>query len=226
MTEHDERLSRLYRAGPQDSPGELADARIRQAARAAITPRKRRPRWLAPLATAATVVLAVGVLLRVGIDVPPHAPPPDARSAVPAQAPTGVVAEPMPTIRDEEAASVRQELLERARQTEVERQRPASVEAPRRAAKSMSLEAPARGMSPPGPDFDEQRAIARPLAAQNPGQAFDPEAWLALDRDSLLARLATEPASVWRQVITALHAAGRHDDAAFVEGRVADDASR
>jgi hypothetical protein len=64
MTPHDDnRLSDLYRAGAREEPSARLDARIREAGRRE-QPR-RRHRWVPALATAAVLVLAVAVLIRV-----------------------------------------------------------------------------------------------------------------------------------------------------------------
>lgn len=63
MTHDDNRLSKLYRAGADETPSARLDARIREAARRE-RPR-RHHRWVPALATAAVLVLAVAVLVRV-----------------------------------------------------------------------------------------------------------------------------------------------------------------
>jgi hypothetical protein len=64
MTPHDdERLSALYRAGKQEEPPSHVDQQIRDAARRH-TPRRHRG-WIPALATAAVLVLAVAVMIRV-----------------------------------------------------------------------------------------------------------------------------------------------------------------
>jgi len=63
MTRDDNRLGELYRAGTGEEPSARLDARIREAARRE-RPR-RRHRWVPALATAAVLVLAVAVLVRV-----------------------------------------------------------------------------------------------------------------------------------------------------------------
>lgn len=63
MTHDDNRLGELYRAGAGEEPSARLDARIREAARRE-RPR-RHHRWVPALATAAVLVLAVAVLVRV-----------------------------------------------------------------------------------------------------------------------------------------------------------------
>jgi hypothetical protein len=63
MTHDHNRVSKLYHAGAGEEPSAPLDARIREAARRE-RPR-RRHRWVPALATAAVLVLAVAVLVRV-----------------------------------------------------------------------------------------------------------------------------------------------------------------
>ena len=62
-----DRLAQVYRAGPPEQPPAALDEKILAAAREAVataaTPRRPRSYWLAPLATAAVVVLSLGVVL-------------------------------------------------------------------------------------------------------------------------------------------------------------------
>ncbi|MGB0713191.1 MAG: hypothetical protein ACPGUC_06485 [Gammaproteobacteria bacterium] len=79
MAEHDARISDLYRRGPRAEPRAYLDDAIRAAAAESVgtgraDPRRspRRPgfRWMFPLATAASVLLSVGLLLRMGPELP------------------------------------------------------------------------------------------------------------------------------------------------------------
>ncbi|MGB0721889.1 MAG: hypothetical protein ACPGU7_05775 [Gammaproteobacteria bacterium] len=79
MSDHDRRISELYARGPREEPPADLDSAIRaQAARALRetagvrqAPRvQRRSRWMVPLATAATLLLSVGLVMRMGGDVP------------------------------------------------------------------------------------------------------------------------------------------------------------
>lgn len=71
---HDEAIAAAWReavaAEPGDAPPPALDARILAAARAAVQPVPRRPRYAVPLALAATVVMAVGLGLRQTVPVP------------------------------------------------------------------------------------------------------------------------------------------------------------
>ena len=91
MTPHDdERLSALYRAGTQEEPPAHLDQQIRDAARRQ-APRRHRG-WMPALATAAVLVLAVAVMIRVPderVEDSDRGIPKRAEEAIPVQPGTG-----------------------------------------------------------------------------------------------------------------------------------------
>jgi len=82
----DSRVAALYRKLPKDEPDAKLDAAILAQARAAVAPRRRRPRWLPAMSAAAAIVIAAGLAYRVG----PHVW--NERSAVSAKAEQRVAA--------------------------------------------------------------------------------------------------------------------------------------
>ena len=65
----DSRVAALYRRLPKDEPDAKLDAAILAQARAAIAPRRTRPRWLPALSAAAAIVVVAGLAYRVGPQV-------------------------------------------------------------------------------------------------------------------------------------------------------------
>jgi Meckel syndrome type 1 protein len=65
----DSRVAALYRRLPKDEPDARLDAAILAQARAAVAPRRARPRWLPAMSAAAAVVIAAGLAYRVGPQV-------------------------------------------------------------------------------------------------------------------------------------------------------------
>jgi len=70
---HDSLLSQTYREASHPEPSPDLDARILTAARQAVLPHRRRPRWLSwavPLSTMTILVLGIGLLFRMQLESP------------------------------------------------------------------------------------------------------------------------------------------------------------
>ena len=65
----DSRVAALYRRLPKDEPDATLDAAILAQARAAVAPRRVRPRWLPAMGAAAAIVIAAGLAYRIGPQV-------------------------------------------------------------------------------------------------------------------------------------------------------------
>lgn len=151
----DSPLTRAYGGIGREEPPAALDARILAEARAAVGPaRGGKPRWLMPLALAATVVLSVGVVMfmaRQGAGpLPPEAlPVPETKTATPPAAEKTLVVTPKATVTPKEApvAAPREKPRFEAREVTIPpkvktpEQWLAEIEALRRAGKHAEAEA-------------------------------------------------------------------------------------
>lgn len=175
LNELERELARQLRDGPSPQPDDALDARILAQARAAVSPvpvqRVRRRPWLVGLASAAVLVLSVGVIVRV-VDEPPDAesallqrPAEPELRAIPSAAESDSLFEgqAVAEIDDPAAASARDE-LERINITGSRIRhapQPAAVEAPSMAEPAPSVQAEAaEGFVPTPP----KPAASRPSA--------------------------------------------------------------
>ena len=191
MSDHDERISRLYHTRDDEQPSDISDAFIKRAARAAVMPRNRIRRWAAPLATAATLLLSLGLLLRIGIETAP--PPAVGTLSAPPPAPELAAPESKARIQQfQTEQAIRQRLLDENRQAQSARK----ATMPMMQAEPGMTTATERG-------FDDEDAELSEL--------------LALKVDELLGRLDPAEPALWRRVIAALKARGRTGDAERLE---------
>lgn len=194
MSDHDERISRLYHTHDEALPSDISDALIKRAACAAVTPRPtarhRIRQWAAPLAMAATVLLSLGLLLRVGVETPP--PAVETLSAAP-PAPRLATPEAKARIQPfQTEQAVRQRIVDENRQAQSAR----TATMPMMQAEPEMSTATATG-------FDVEDAELSGL--------------LALKVDELLSRLDRAEPTLWKRVIAALKARGRNSDAERLE---------
>jgi hypothetical protein len=157
-------LARVYRAAASEQPPAAVDARIRAAAHEAANTAKARGRgtgrWAVPFAIAATVVLSVGIVLRMSQQGAIE--PEDAafeRTGTPEPAAPPTIADKKSEAISESASALRRETAP----TEVSElgQREARIAADREAAEKIG---PAREGSPPGARRKEVNAPAAAAA--------------------------------------------------------------
>ncbi|MCB1735114.1 MAG: hypothetical protein H6981_00810 [Gammaproteobacteria bacterium] len=203
MSEHDERISRLYHTRDGASPSALSDAFVKRAAHAAVKPKRPALRWAAPLAMAATVLLSLGVLLRVGIERSP-APGVDIMSApvmAPAPAPQIVSPEADESARRFQTERAVRERMVHERRSEGLKQKTAP------APKPATLAAPESVLRM---ELEDVRVAEL----------------MSLEMSDLLSTLEGADPALWERVIEALERAGRTRDSARVRQQMYQDTLR
>lgn len=173
-TEHDphdpdlDALQRAYReAGFDDEPPRHVDAAIRAAAARAGRPRYRQ--YLPPLALAATIVVALGLLLRLTAPGPERPAPATPESFAPRALESAAPGESGPAAADRGSAPPMETMRMRAPAADD----PAAMPAEEGFANNIDTSVPADADGPPEPDAS---AAAPPCAAPRP---MPPDAWLA-----------------------------------------------
>lgn len=221
MSEHDPKLSRLYQRGPQDTPSAELDLAIRQQAHEAVTSKKplRRPRWMIPAASAATLLIGVGILLQLTpealrepvptIPAPVHSTPP-LNSLVAPSAPTRTVTpNPAPG-----ASEVPMDVApSRSAPTRAYKAEPKAASRARRVQRSAVSRSDVIDMDDlfRSSPMDRSTEGAGTLAEKTDAAHIKSLAHLPLDE--LEKRLQQAPEKVWLEVIKTLKTLDRKSDA-------------
>ncbi len=170
--EHDRELSRHYRAASAELPPPALGRSLRAAAAQAVAapPASWQRKWGAPLAMAASVVLGLGMVLRVALERPDLQP-----ASAPVSAPATVPDPPVAEVRPADSAAL-----------------PSGVPAPGVAVRSQAASAaaaPPAGV-PPAPERQSPQQVASAAMKRSPApadQAFIPEPKPPSSADSMAA---------------------------------------